>query len=110
MINLFLVALEKMQKDGLGMLMKEAGLGPLEDKDEVNWSTFYNLSGRFTVSSYKHNALISEGIHSNPLEHWNGVDKRMLNEYRNEVDDEENRDKDYRRHGSIVSSCLYLSI
>lgn len=56
MINLFLLALEKMQKDGLGMLnakeleMKKAGLGPLEDKDKVNWSIFYSLSGRFTVS------------------------------------------------------------
>ncbi len=56
MTNLFLLALEKMQKDGLGMLdareleMKQASHGPLEDKDKVNWWTFYNLSGRITVS------------------------------------------------------------
>ena len=53
MTNLFLLAL---QKDGLGMLdakeleTKEAGLGPLQAKDKVNWWTFYNLSGRFTVA------------------------------------------------------------
>ena len=56
MTNLFLLALEKMQMEGLGMLnakeleIKTAGLGPLEDKDKVNWWTFYNLSGRFTAS------------------------------------------------------------
>ena len=56
MTNLFLLALEKMQKDGLGMLdakdleMKQQAHGPLEDKDKVNWWTFYNLSGRFSVS------------------------------------------------------------
>ena len=42
MTNLFLLALEKMQKDGLGMLdakelkIKEAKLGPLQDNDKVD--------------------------------------------------------------------------
>lgn len=54
MTNLFLLALEKLQKDGLGMLdakeleMKEAGIGPLKDHDKVNWWTYYNLSGKPT--------------------------------------------------------------
>ncbi len=69
MTNLFLLALEKMQKDGLGMLdakeleMKKAGLGPLEDKEKVNWWTFYNLSGRSTVSRLCTQSLNS-GRHS----------------------------------------------
>ena len=69
MTNLFLLALEKMQKDGLGMLdakeleTKEAGLGPLQAKDKVNWWTFYNLSGRFTVAMlYTQN--LDSGRHS----------------------------------------------
>ena len=43
-----------MQEAGLGMLdakeleMKEAGIGPLKDHDNVNWWTFYNLSGKPT--------------------------------------------------------------
>lgn len=36
MTNLFLLALEQMQNDGLGTL---------DDKGNVNWWTFYNLSG-----------------------------------------------------------------
>ena len=55
MTNLFLLALDKMQQAGLGMLgaeelekKKRISLGPLEDKDKIDWWTFYNPSGRPT--------------------------------------------------------------
>ena len=56
MTNLFLLALEKMQKDGLGML---------DAKDKVNWWTFYNLSGKLTASfSYAQN--LTSGRNTRP--------------------------------------------
>ena len=56
MTNLFLLALDKMQQAGLGMRgaeelqrKQENVLSPLEDKDKVDWWTFYNLAGKSTL-------------------------------------------------------------
>ena len=104
MTNLFLLALDKMQQAGLGMLGAEdlerkqkSGPSPLNDKDKVDWWSYYNLSGRPILSEYRHIISPRVGIHGYPQENWNGVKARLPIEY---VDD---GGKDsYCRHGSIV--------
>ena len=104
MTNLFLLALDGMQQAGLGMLGAEeverkqkTSVSPLNDKDKVDWWTYYNLSGRPLFSDYTHMISLPVGIHGYPLENWNGVKARMPVEY------EDGRYKNYFcRHGSIV--------
>jgi hypothetical protein len=90
MTNLFLLALQKMQTDGLGTL----------ENGKVDWWTYHNLSGVSPFFIWLCKCLTNLGIHNYPQEDWNGIIARLPLEYDNKPSKKPS--KNYSRHGSVV--------
>ena len=86
MTNLFLLALQKMQTDGIGTL----------ENGKVDWWTYHNLSSMSPLFVWLYKCLIDIGIHSYPQEDWNGIKARLPPEYNTAAS------RNYCRHGSVV--------